>query len=517
MNKPKIGNYFENSTGIVRTVTNPLLKSIKAEDNKVLTENGAPTFKSTYNYVLDLFAMGAALRSRSEEGVIQMFTKAFAEDKLLTLKCLFNIRNIRGGAGERQTFRTILKFLGDNYPDIVEKNLGNIVYFGRFDDLFALFNTKSEATALNFIAYVINEDVDNFNKDKAITLAAKWMPSENTSSKATCSNASKIRKFLGWSSKQYRKTLSTLRSYGKVVEVAMSAKDWDSINYSHVPSKASLKYKDAFKKHDESRYNKFIADVKSGKAKINAAALFPHDIVRQARSYSAGEAVDVLWDALPNYLEGNERGILVVSDVSGSMSNAMGGIPLDMSLALAIYVAERNTGLFHNYFITYSAEPKLQQVIGNNIREKVANLQKHVAYNTNLQAVFDMLLTHAVDNNIQEKDMPEQVVILSDVEFDAPQNHGGDWRGNWNDAKPTNLDVIRAKYKVAGYEMPQLIYWNVNSKSNNVPAHANEKGVLMVSGASPSVFKTLLSGKEHTAYTQMIETLNNSQYDRVII
>jgi hypothetical protein len=513
--KAKIGNQFVNQRTVVSKTTkkavgkstkstNPLLKALKEEDNYTLTQNGALTYKSTLNAVLDLFAMGGALRSRSESDVIQLFTKAFVEDPLLTLKCVFNIRNCRGGAGERKTFRTILKYLGNNYPDIVIKNLASVGIFGRLDDLYCLFDTKSEKNTLDFLKALIDQDVESYEKDESISLAAKWLPSENTSSAATCALARKIRNHFGWTPKQYRKTLSTLRSYSNVVEVKMSANEWTNINYSAVPSRAALIYKDAFKKRDGARYQQFLDSVKRGEAKINSATLFPYEIVKKVRSGESSETLDALWNALPNYLEGNERNILCVCDVSGSM-DGMAGMPMNSSIALGIYTAEHNKGPFAGYFITYSDDPKLQKVTGNTITEKVRNLQRHCAYSTNLQSVFDMLLKTAKENKVKQSDMPEQILVLTDCELNANQNGS------------VCLVATQKKYKAAGYECPQLVFWNLNSMQNNVMAKADNKGVLLISGQSPSVFKTLLSGKQHTPVDQMLETLNQSCYDRVVI
>lgn len=510
--KKAIGNKFVNvkskpsptkrkglkSAGLTK---NPLLQSLEEEDNFTLTNNGALTYKSTLNAVLDLFAMGGALRTRPPEEVEQLFIKAFAEDSLLALKCLFNIRNVRGGAGERKTFRIILKYLGENYTDVVSKNLENISHFGRFDDFYTLFGTKSEAVALTFLKNQLDQDVENYENDKSISLLSKWLPSENTSSAATRALGNRVRTFLNWTPKQYRKTLSTLRAYSNVVEVKMSDNDWSSINYSQVPSKASLNYKKAFRKHDETRYQAFLDSVKRGETKINAGTLFPYEIIEKIFSNHTDETLDVLWDNLPNYMEDNERNLLCVCDVSGSMA----GRPMASSIALGIYTAEHNKGPFGGYFITYSEKPTLQKVVGKNIREKVNCLTATCAYNTNLQAVFDMLLDTAKQKKVKEADMPEQILILTDCELDAGQNG------------VVCLDTTKAKYQQAGYKCPQLVFWNLNSVKNNVMAKADNKGVLLVSGQSPSVFKTLLAGKQYTPVDQMLETLNNPQYDRVVI
>lgn len=511
--KKPIGNAFVeestfNSKKVARgssPVSNPLVLALVNEDNKSVTENNALTFKSTLDAVLDFFAMSGALRTRRDDEVIQLFIKAFSQDSLLSLKVLFNLRNVRGGAGERKTFRTLLKYLGNNYSDLVIKNLSNVSFFGREDDLFVLFSTKCEKVVLEYIKDKLEKDIENYQNDKPISLLSKWLPSISTSSANSVKLANIIRRFLNWTPKQYRKTLSTLRSYLNIVEVKMSANQWFDVNYSAVPSKAALNYKDAFKKHDKFRYLAFLNDVKKGNVKINSSTLFPYEIVHKIYfNKDQSETLDSLWDALPNYMEDNTRNILCVCDVSGSMAWS-GGQAMSTSIALGIYTAERNKGPFGGYFITYSQSPKLQRVTGNNIREKVACVGKMEAANTDLQAVFKMVLKTAINNNVKQGDMPEQILIISDMEFDNPQNG------------KTNLDVMSGQYKTAGYKMPQLVFWNVQSRNNNVPALADEGGVLLVSGSSPSVFKTLLSGKHYTPVDQMMEVLNQKMYDRVVV
>lgn len=509
--KEKIGNNFptalntSSASKTKRIGANPLLTALIQEDNIGETENSAKTFKSTLNGLLDLFAMGGAIRSRSKDEIIQLFIKAFTEDQLLAMKLLFHLRNIRGGAGERKTFRIILQWLGQNYSDVAGKNIPNIAQFGRFDDLYCLLGTNSEKALIQFIQTQLDSDCQNYEQNKPISLLAKWLKSENTSSLESKRIATYIRKQLGWTSKQYRKTLSTLRQYTNVVEQKMSANDWGKINYEKVPSKANLTYRNAFKKHDAERYQEFIEAVKKGQKKINASALFPYEIIEKVVSGADEATMDVLWDALPNYMEDTSRNILTVADMSGSMTT-QGGRPMNMALALAIYTAEHNKGPFANFFITFSEQPTLQQVIGNTIREKILSIKAHAHVNTNLQKVFQMLLASAIGNKIKQEDMPEQVLVVTDMEFDAPF-----------DTTKTNLEGVEEMYFNAGYKMPQLVFWNVASRQNNVPVAANKQGVLLVSGASPSVFKTLLSGKQHTPIDQMLETLNQEMYNCVTI
>jgi hypothetical protein len=485
------------------TKKNALLASLVEAENIILTDNGAKAFRSTLNATLDLFAMGGALRTRGEQDIVNLFVKANGEDSLLALKCLFHIRNVRGGAGERRTFRVILKYLANNYAPMVKKNIGNIVHYGRFDDLYELFDTPCEGAAMEFMAANLRDDIEKMEKGEKISLSSKWVKSENASSPKTKALGSKFRKYLQVSERTFRKTLSALREYSEVLEVKLSNRDWKGIDYSKIPSKAGLLYRGAFKKHDPSGYQAFLDAVQRGEKTINASTLFPYEIVEKIlRSGDNSQTVDALWNALPNYLEGNDRNILCVCDVSSSMS----GRPMMVSISLGLYTAERNNGAFKNYFLTFHERPALQKVVGTNIREKARNLSRaDWGGSTNLQSSFELILNHAIKNKAPAEDMPEQILIISDMEFNSA------CRGE------TNLKAIRAKYKAAGYECPNIVFWNVNSTKNNVAAKADDQGVILVSGCSPSVFRTLMSGKTVTPLDQMLETLNAPMYDLVKI
>lgn len=477
-------------------IMNRLIKSIESEQNYTLTENGALTHKSTFNSLLDFYGLGGALRTRSESDILSLFRKAFADDKLLTLKALFNTRDARGGKGERRTFLVILKWLGDNYPQIVKKNLENIVFFGRYDDLFALEGTKAWKDTLTYWG-------EEWNKGfETNSLIFKWAKSCNTSSKESRRIGNILRTHLGLSQKEYRETLTEMRRQTNVVEPIMCNNDWDRIDFCKVPSKASLTYKDAFRKHETSRYEKFLEDVKSGKAKINASTLFPYEIVEKVFRGDQSDTLDVLWDALPDYVSGDENNGIVVADVSGSMI----GRPMAVSISLAIYFAERNNGAFKDKFITFSDSPSMESVKGHNIREKVQNLS-HADWkmSTNLQSVFNLILTTAIKHNVPQSDMPDSVYIVSDMEF------------NWATGGNTNYDAIRAKYELAGYKQPNLVFWNVNARNDQSPITHDSNGTCLVSGCSPSILKNLLSGTFVTPMGIMMDTLEDERYDRVVV
>lgn len=483
---------------------NKLITAIENETNVAYTDNAAKSLRTSKSDVLDFFALGGAMRKRSEDDINKMFSLAYAEDKLLALKTAAYLRDIRGGQGERRTFRTILKFMGQNYPKVVRKNLQAFVDYGRWDDLFVLFGTELETDVLKMIE-------DQFNKDivsnEGISLLGKWLPSENTSSKVTKERARKVREYLELTPRQYRKHLSALREKLRIVERDMCAKNWENINYETVPSRASLIYRKAFGKHDADRYSQYLTDVENGAKEIKATTLYPYDIVERALRMSYGDGqdrtLDAQWKALPDYCKDNPnpKG-LVVADVSGSMS----GRPITISISLAIYLAERNKGVFQNTFITFSAAPELQKIKGDTIVDKCRNLsQAHWDMNTDVQAVFNLILNTALKNKIKQSDMPDCLYIISDMQFDQACSN--------NDK--TNFQVVAEKYKNSGYKMPKLVFWNVNAFNTELPVSKDEINTVLVSGASPTIFKTVLSGT--TPYEVMLSTLNQERYSKLAI
>jgi len=477
---------------------NTLINSIARKQNYTLTENGALTHASTLSSLLDFFGLGAALRSRTERDVLSLFYKAFGEDQLLALKILFYIRDVRGGQGERKTFRTILRWLGNEYPNIVTKNFSNIVLYGRYDDLFVLEGTKSWDAALTFWQSEWNKGFENNS------LIFKWAPSPNTSSKETRRLARVLYKSLDLSEKEYRQTLSHMRNKIGVVEPLMCSKNWGAIEYSHVPSKASLIYKNVFRRHDQVRYESFLNKVQKGEAKINASTLYPYEIVEKILyKKDSSDTLDVLWNALPDYLGENKHNGIVVADVSGSMR----GRPLAVSISLAIYFAERTKGQFKNSFLTFSNIPTLQKVEGNNIREKIYNLARSAwDMSTNLQSVFNLILTTGIENNVPQSEMPDTIYIVSDMEFNSACERSS-----------TNYKLIREKYELAGYKAPNLVFWNVNNCNTQSPITKDDEGTCLVSGCSPSILMTLLMGKMITPTGIMLDTINAERYETVTI
>lgn len=497
----KKGNSMKNAT------QNALVAGLENASNMTLTENLALTYKGTLNHTLDFFGMGAALRKREESEVVSLFSKAFAEDKLMALKALFYIRDVRGGQGERKTFRTILTWLANNHSEVVQKNLENVATYGRWDDVFALFGTPLEKVAMAVMAKQLKKDWKDMQAEKSVSLLAKWLKSENTSSKDSVAKAKAFREFLGWNSKKYRKTLSTLRRYIDVVEVKMCARDWNAIDFEHVPSKATLTYRKAFQKRAEAAYKEYLGKVEKGEAKINAGALFPYDILRtlveSPQTEVSLKAADLQWKALPNFVEGDGKG-LVIADTSGSMS----GLPLYVAVSLAIYFAERNIGPFKDVFITFSMNPCFHRLVGSNLLEKWNNLDSGGwDGNTNLQAAFDLILNTAKHNKVPEKDMPKTLYIVSDMEFDYACSDEG--------KSATNFDVMKEKFAKAGYKLPNVVWWTVDSRQNNVPVKFSDNGVALVSGSHPSILKKIGNMKTLSPLGLMIEALTDKRYDAI--
>lgn len=476
------------------------------DDNIAYTENGALAFRTSKSAVLDFFSNGGALRSRDEASIINVFEKAFAEDPLLATKAMFYFRDVRGGQGERRTFRILLSHLAKTRPEVVRANLPLIAEYGRWDDLYSLIDTDLEEDMFTVIDVQLADDMTSANP----SLLAKWLASENASSAQTKRYGRKTRQALNMSPRQYRKTLSAIRKNIGLVEQAISQNQWDAIAYDKIPSKAGLQYRKAFYRHDAERYAHFLEEVKAGTKKINAGTLYPYEIVEKTGAYgwsrTAGQdtaTLDAMWNALPNYFGDNEVRGLVCADVSGSMY----GRPMDVSVSLAIYTAERNSGPFAGKYITFTDRPRLITVKQGSIVDKVRQVvETDVGYSTNVKAVFDMILNTAVKGKMSQDDLPTHLYMVSDMEFDTANN------GRANERL---FQTIEREYAEAGYKMPFLVFWNVNSRNDQQPMTMDQRGFQLVSGCSPSIFSSLLSNKAVSAYDLMLEVLNQERYSAI--
>jgi hypothetical protein len=479
-------------------------KFIDAIENVTYTENNALTLASSGSKIVDWFFHGAAMRkeamsSCTNERIINMFVKAFEADPTTALRILFYIRDCRGGQGERQVFRNVLYWLADNQHEWLRDNLALIPEYGRWDDLFVLFHTKVHESVFTFIRNRINNDLVNLRYSRPVSLLAKWMPSENTSSKDTRKDALMLIKEFGITPRSYRKMLSQLRKHIDIVESHLSQKTYEGITYQNVPSKASMIYKNAFSKHDNSRYAKYLAKVEDGKLKINTSVLYPYELIERI-SRREDKTIELMWKNLPDYVP-NICG-LVVADTSGSMA----GRPMSISISLAMYIAERNKNeAWKDVFISFSGKPKFHRITGKNLYERYKSVKLGNVANTNIQAVFDLILERANREGVSKEDMPKFILIISDMEFDQACT---------NNSK-TNFEEIKDKYAKYNYPMPSLIFWNVNSRNNQSPVKFDETGTVLLSGCSPTVFKYAL-GTAKSPIDTVYNVTNSDRYKNII-
>lgn len=485
---------------------------------KQLTENGAVGYTTTGKELLDLNFMTSSLRNKSEEEIFKLFLKAFYEDKLLAIKWLFFLRD-REGMGERRSFRIILNGLGHQHPTIAKELISLVPEYGRWDDLYSLIDGDLTEYVAEFIHQQLNEDCGNYLNEKPISLLAKWLPKESTKKYKKVYNI--LLKKFNMTPKEYRRGVSKLRKYLDVVEVKMSANEWNKVNYNTIPSKANLLYKDAFLRHDEERRNEYLEDLKNGNenTKINAKVLMPHEIVHNyisplydgwhLRIKSYDETLEQLWKSLPDYVD-VEGFSMFVRDGSGSMTDRIGNTNitcLDVSTALAIYFSEHCKGEYKDNFITFSNSPKVIDLSNcSSLREKIEKCYAEDDWtNTDVYKVFKLVLDVAVKNQYTQEQLPKNIVIVSDMEFDDATTT--------RDYK-TLFETIQVEYLLHGYDLPRLVFWNVCSRTGTIPLKTNKNGVCLVSGMSPTIMDMVLSG-ELDPYKCLVDKLNSSRYDAV--
>ena len=500
---------------------NTFIHSLEEQFNYKFTENGAIAMESTGSKVYDLFALGGAYRTRSEEDCILLFKNAFEEDKTLALKALFYLRDCRGGQGERRFFRICFKWLAIQHPEVANNLFYLLPEYGRWDDLFVLFDTSLQDNMLNFIIWQLTKDMLSLDKEnQAVSLLAKWLPSENAHSKEGKIRAAIIRNFIGCTPKEYRKMLSELRERINVLERLMSAGRWDEIKFDKIPSKAGLVYRNAFARRDiiAQKYREFVQNKNT---KVNADTLYPYEVVEKAIGamsydgwYNYGyeykfddierAMINKYWENLPDYLEGKDPSMLCVIDTSGSMY----GRPINIAISLGLYCAERMTGPFANKYISFSSRPQLIKTEGMDFCDKVQRIYRtNLCENTDLPAVFDLLLQTALKKGVKKSDLPETIVVISDMEIDYMSARRG-----WTEENTvTEMEKIRKKWAFYGLKLPKLVYWNVNARNNTIL----DKGpnVSFVSGSSPVIFKQVLTGK--TGVELMLEVLLGKRYEMI--
>ena len=478
-----------------------MLEFLKREANMTYTENGAVTCRSTGRDCLDLFATIGALRHESDQEITERFLRAYTEDPDLAMKILFYGRDVRGGLGERRVFRILLRWLAVTKPASVVRNLPYVAEYGRWDDVLVLLDTPCGTEALALLKRQFDADLAALDGDGEVSLLGKWLPSVNASNAETVHMAKQIAHAFGLSDRDYRKALTKLRAQIRILENSLREKDY-TFDYSKQPSKAMFKYRKAFLRNDGERYSAFMERVSKGEAKLNTGTLYPYEIVEKA--YQCGDAerlsLDATWRALADYTQ--DENALVVADGSGSMYWGSNPSPAAVAQSLAIYFAERNRGAFRNHFITFSMNPRLVEIKGEDIVDKVRYCATfNECANTNIQKVFELVLNAAVKNRVPQKELPSTLYVISDMEFDFCAA----------DASLTNFEYAKKLFNRAGYQLPNVVFWNVSSRNQQQPVTMNEQGVALVSGCSPRIFSMVMEGTLDP-FTYMLSVIDTERY-----
>lgn len=496
--------------------TDRMVQNLMIGQLKKRTENGADALAgSAAGSLTDLFALAGSLRSRPE-AIPPMYRRALIENRLLAAKLAFYTRDVRGGLGERTAGRMMFRVLAQRDPDAMRKNLALIPEYGRFDDLCDLLDTPVKEDVLQLLRQQLLKDISAMREGRPVSLLAKWLPSVNTSSHSSRIKAKKLASAFGYTEREYRKTLSALRSYLNVTEVRMSALEYEQIRYESVPSKAMNNYYRAFSAHDSRRFQEYMDSVKAGKKRIHSDTLYPYDIVMKYidsfwsfDSYGplvrreTDPVLEEQWKALPDLLDHDEN-TLVMVDISGSMY----GRPIAASVGLGIYFAERNHGPFAEHILTFSKTPELVRLKGNSLRDKLEYVfSREAGLNTDLEAAFDLVLRAAVANQMSQSDLPERIVVISDSEIDRLRS-STDW---------IFVNEMKQRFEKAGYRMPSVVLWNVESRQNTFLALGDAENVQLCSGQSVSVFKSLIDTLHMDPYEYMIHVLNDPRYDAVTV
>ena len=479
-----------------------MLKFLREQMNRTRTENGAAAHITTQSDCLDLFSTVGALRSAADQEIINRFSRAWAEDRDLAVRTLFYARDVRGGLGERHVFRVVLRYLAETHPDTVKRNLRAVAEYGRWDDILCLMGTRCEADMIAMVAEQLREDLRHDALGEPVSLMAKWLPSVNASDRDTVLAARRIARTLDMTEAVYRKTLSRLRARIRILENNLRMRDY-TFDYQAQPSRAMFVYRRAFLRNDEQRYRQFMTEVSSGKAKLHTSSLNPCDLMEKAVAFRGSSAerqvLDTTWNALEDFTDG--RNALCVVDTSGSMFYTGSPKPFSVAMSLGLYFAERNRGAFRNHFITFSEHPRLIEIKGRDFVDKVQYCRSfsEVA-NTNIQAVFELVLQTAVAHRVPQSEMPDTLYIISDMEFDRCTAG----------ASMTNFEYARQLYARYGYRLPHLVFWNVQSRHVQQPVTKDERGVALVSGYTPRLFQQVITGK--TPYQLMLEVLGGDRY-----
>jgi hypothetical protein len=463
---------------------NALIQALNAEITT--TENGCKSYDSTLNKNLDLFYLAGSSRG---EDITPAWAAAFSENSELATRIALYCRDIRQGQGERQQFKNYIKFLlAQHQTEILSRIITKIPELGRFDDLEVFFGTVLEKEAATVWLKALKDGNG---------LAFKWVPRKDKK------GAKPLRKVVGMNEQQWRKFVVAGSS---TVEQQMCAKQWDDINFEHVPSVASGRYQKAFTKQCGERYEQYKEALVKGEAKVNAGAVYPYDVLR-ALKQGDHRLADAQWKALPDFLDGSTESILPIVDVSGSMQTNITPTTtaLDIAISLGLYLSERNKGAFKDCFMTFSEVPQLCKLVGTGgLSEKVQAMSRaNWGMSTSIAAVFNLILTAAQQHNVPQEDMPSKLLIVSDMQFNQCMKNGDSIHA---------FTMMKDNFSMAGYKLPQIVFWQVNARAGGIPVTAGTHGTALVSGFSPSIMKSLLKGDLEPVKV-MLDTVNVERYD----
>lgn len=482
----------------------------KRESAMTTTENGAAALNTTGDARLDFFSQVGALRGADEVRIHRLFSEAYKQDPLFATKIAFYARDIRGGLGERDVFRTLIRYMANRHPESIRPNINVIGEFGRYDDLYSLIGTPVEDDMWAFMKEQFEKDRESLELDEfcPVSLLAKWIKTADATSMETRRLGILTAEKLGYNVYAFKRIVRALRKRIDVVEARMSAGEWEKINYSGVPSNAMLRYRNAFARHDRDRFNEFLTSAVEGKATIHSGTLFPYEIVRgmigrkymHAEKETGKKALEAQWKSLPDYVKQGTNAI-VIADTSGSMTTE-NCVPLFTAVSLAVYFAERNTGDYHNMFMSFSADSRFHLLKGETLEEKLNSIDMHDwGMNTNLYAAFRHILDVAKENNVPKEEMPKSLIVVSDMEIDCAVK--GDW---------LFYDGMSKEFAENGYEIPNVIFWNVASRHDVFHADKDRAGVQLVSGHSASTFFTVMDCIGKTPVEAMESTINSDRY-----
>lgn len=515
-------------------MVNELKATLKRENNYQVTENGAVGYKSTGKALTDLNFRVTSMRNGITADDMSLFCEAMNEDLEYAIKWLFFARDVRGGMGERDVFQKFYMKYAELYPNEAKATLKLVAEFGRWKDVIDIINIDQDNNlgGLELVSETFHSDIKNCMAGKSISLLAKWMPSINASGKAR-QQAKRFAKYFGLSYETYRKMLSKLRAYLDVTEVKTCANRWCEIDYNKVSSNANKRYMNAFKKHDGERYTEHCMkalDVTSNDVKMHASVLFPHEIWEkytklpglsyeecefrssryglryQTEPAPADISLEAMWKNLADL--GDCGNTMVVVDGSGSMTCGYPK-PINIARSLGVYFAERCKGEFNNILMEFSSSPKLIDLNGcDTLRDKIVELSKYTACsNTDIEAVFMLILQTAINENMKQSDLPDRILIVSDMEFDEATNQTKCMYG-----MKALFDELADMFSKYGYKLPKLVFWNVNSRTKTIPMTENEMGVVLVSGFSPNIMSMVMSNKTDP-WLALKEKLDSNRYD----